>query len=324
MTAIHRIEVPIPYPVKWINCYYIEDSTPTLIDTGINLPGSFETIASGIRSHGGDIRDIRRIIATHGHMDHIGLAGRIAEVSSAEVFVHPWETVRAYRPGGPLEEKRSDFQRFFLEAGVPYDTIPQLIDLIVERNKAFCSPLTRETPLNVSSRFVFDDFVLKAFHTPGHSPGSICLFSEPRGDLFTGDTLVPEVISNPSVECGGNGRGSGFVSIAAHHASLDFIEALPVKRVLPGHGASFRDHVRRVRKIRIYHERRTERVVKLLRNHKDYVNQYTVAHELFPELEGWDIFFGVSAARGHLNLLHSQGRVRRRQDGNQFVYQLDA
>jgi glyoxylase-like metal-dependent hydrolase (beta-lactamase superfamily II) len=257
-------------------------------------------------------------------MDHIGLAGRIAEVSSAEVFVHPLETVRAYRPGGPLGKKRADFRRFFVEAGVPEYKIPQLVDLIVERNKAFCSPLARETPLDASTCFTFDDFTLKAIHTPGHSPGSVCLFNEIHGDLFTGDTLVPEVISNPTVESGANGRDSGFVSIAAHHASLDLIEALPVKRVLPGHGASFRDHVRRVRKIRTHHERRSERVVKILRNHKDYVNQYTVAHELFPELGGWDIFFGVSAARGHLNLLHSQGRIRMRRDGNQFVYQLEA
>lgn len=324
MTTVHRIEVPIPYPVKWTNCYYIADTVPTLIDTGINTPGSFDAIVSGIRKHKADIRDIRRIIVTHGHMDHIGLAGRIAEVSAAEVFVHPWETVRAYSAGGPLEEKAEDFRRFFVEAGVPDDAIAALIELILARNKAFCSSLLHESHLSASSCFTFDDFRLRAIHTPGHSPGSVSLFDEIHGNLFSGDTLLPEVISSPTIESGSKYRDQGFVSIASHYASLDLIEALPVKRVLPGHGASFRDHEKRVRKIRNHHDKRNQHIVRILERCNDYVNQFVVAQELCSSLNGWDIYYGVSSARGHLNLLYERGRVDRQADGKQYVYRLQS
>jgi len=320
VTTIHRIEVPIPYPVNWTNCYYIEDSVPTLIDTGVNLPEAFDAIASGIRKHHGRVRDIRRIIVTHGHIDHVGLAGRIADASAAEVFVHQWETVRAYSPGGPLEEKAEDFRRFFVEAGVPDDTIPQLIEYVITRNKTLCSPLSLESPLNAVSSFTFDDFNLRVIHTAGHSPGSVCLFDETHGDLFSGDTLFPEVISDPTIESGAEGRLPGFVSITSHHASLDLIESLPVNRVLPGHGAPFRDHEKRVRKIRNHQHRRSRQIFKIMQDRGQDMNQFMVARELYSELNGWDIFYGVSTARGHLNLLHEQGSVARWKHGGQYLY----
>ena len=78
MTTVTRIEVPIPFPAQWVNSYYIHDSVPTLIDTGINTDEGLEAIRSVIEAAGGSLDQVRRIIGTHGHMDHIGLAGRIA------------------------------------------------------------------------------------------------------------------------------------------------------------------------------------------------------------------------------------------------------
>ena len=114
MTKIKKIQIPIPFPVKWVNCYYIPGSVPTLIDTGVNANECLETIKSAIEAEGGKLSDVRRIIATHGHGDHVGLAGKIQKISGAEVFVNSLDTVQwADRGSEYFRQKREDFTNIF-------------------------------------------------------------------------------------------------------------------------------------------------------------------------------------------------------------------
>jgi glyoxylase-like metal-dependent hydrolase (beta-lactamase superfamily II) len=324
MTNIIRIQVPIPYPVKWVNCYYIPGSVPTLIDTGINSEESLKALNSAIEAQGGKLSNLRRIIATHGHMDHIGLAGKIAEISGAEVFVHQWDTVQwAVGPGQAYIEKRQDFRAFFVEAGVPAEFIDSLIDLVVTRYKRMCSPLAAETKLEDGAVFEFDDFNLQVIHAPGHSPGSVCLFNPTDPALFTGDTLLPELISNPTVERGGTIEHKALVS---HRESLERINGLEVKTVFPGHGTPFKDLAARVQRIQDAHSKRSRQMLRILqqsgsplKKHAG-ITQFTAATKLLGEISGLDIFFGVSAAKSHLDALVEQGLASRRKKGPEYVY----
>jgi glyoxylase-like metal-dependent hydrolase (beta-lactamase superfamily II) len=324
MTNIIRIQVPIPYPVKWVNCYYIPGSVPTLIDTGINSDESMKALNSGIEAQGGKLSNLRRIIATHGHMDHIGLAGRIVEISGAEVFVHQWDTVQwAVGPGQAYIEKRQDFRAFFVEAGVPADAIDSLIDLVVTRYKRMCSPLAAETNLEDGAVFEFDDFSLQVIHTPGHSPGSVCLFNQADRSLYTGDTLLPELISNPTVERGGTVELKALVS---HRESLQRINSLGAKTVFPGHGTPLKDLEARVQRIQDSHSKRSKQMLRILQQsgspskRHPGITQFIAATKLLGEISGLDIFFGVSAAKGHLDALAEQGLASRRKEGPEYVY----
>jgi glyoxylase-like metal-dependent hydrolase (beta-lactamase superfamily II) len=324
MTNIIRIQVPIPYPVKWVNCYYIPGSVPTLIDTGTNLDDSLNVLSSGIEAQGGKLSNLRRVIATHGHMDHVGLAGRIAEISGAEVFIHQWDTVQwAVGPGQEYIEKRQDFRAFFVEAGVPDEMIDSLIDLVVTRYKRMCSPLAAETKLEDGAVFEFDDFDLQVIHTPGHSPGSVCLFNRMDRSLYTGDTLLPELISNPTVERGGTIEHKALVS---HRESLERISSLGVKTVYPGHGTPFKDLETRVQRIQESHDKRSRQVLRILqqsaspsRKHPG-ITQFIAATKLLGEISELEVFFGVSAAKSHLDALAAQGLASRRKEGHEYVY----
>lgn len=302
MTTIHRIEVPVPYAVKWVNCYYIEDSTPTLIDTGINLPECFDALAQGIRDAKGDIAGLARVITTHGHMDHSGLAGKIEEVSGAEVFVHASDRDKISNDDAYLNARMDAFGNFLSEAGVPESSVEEVVDQLWEMFKNLTGPVGALNALSGGEVFGFDDFELTVVPTPGHSPGSICLFDEKQGILFSGDCVLEEVIADPM---------SDIKSLIAHQASLEKIATLPVKKVLPGHGAAFTEHQRRIRRILGRHDRRSKQILKILERSGNGSSKtpFNIALELFSFSNVLDVLYCVSSVLAHLELLEARGEI---------------
>ncbi|MDF1593731.1 MAG: MBL fold metallo-hydrolase [Desulfobacterales bacterium] len=314
MTHIHRIEVPIPFPLKTVNCYYIPDSTPTLIDTGVNGPEGLDVIAAGIRSTGGRLSDLKRVILTHGHTDHVGLAGKIASHSRAAVFIHLWDRDKIPVQGENWLESRHDILHGFLtESGLPGEIGRQILELISGRFKRLIGPVESVSPFNGQAVFDFDDMQLGVVHTPGHSPGSICLFNRDNGTLLAGDSLLEKITPNPVVEISPPAEDPEYQSLARYEATLEMISGLAVRAVLPGHGPSFKDHAGVVRHIQRHHRVRRNRVLNLLKTEGGLTQNdggltpYRVALRLFPDIRGVDIFLALSEAMGHLDYLRVKG-----------------
>jgi glyoxylase-like metal-dependent hydrolase (beta-lactamase superfamily II) len=162
---------------------------------------------------------------------------------------------------------------------------------------------------------VFDDFTLQVVHTPGHSPGSVCLLNTADGTLFSGDTLLQEIFHSPASRASDSEECPRFNTLSAHRASLNRLKNLPVKRVMPGHGATFSDLDKRIQRILGHHGRRSQEILRIAKAHcagrgqQRGVTAFTVAGDLFPGLSGIDVFFGVSSVGGHLEFLEDQGLV---------------
>lgn len=141
----------------------------TLIDTG--MPGSENAIQSELESAGFSLADLRRIVLTHCHVDHAGSAAGLVKRSGAVVLAHRQEV--------PSIEGKTNFS---------YSTrwFAWLINL--EEKFAPQPPCKVDQPLE-------DGQILplggdwQVIHTPGHTPGSLCLYQVERKLLFCGDTL---------------------------------------------------------------------------------------------------------------------------------------
>jgi len=87
------ISVPTPFYIGPVNVYLIAEDPITIIDTGPKTKEAVTALRDGLRVNGFRVSDIRRIVLTHAHEDHCGLARSLRdEAKNAEVLVHEWET----------------------------------------------------------------------------------------------------------------------------------------------------------------------------------------------------------------------------------------
>src|SRR5207253_10546053 len=116
---IISISLPTPFYIGAVNDYLIKEDPITIIDTGPKTREAVDALCAGLRQNGLTTGDIRRIVLTHAHEDHCGLARSLRdEAKDAEVFVHGWET--GHRAGRlEYEEHRTLLAR----AGVPDEEI---------------------------------------------------------------------------------------------------------------------------------------------------------------------------------------------------------
>ena len=109
------ISLPTPFYIGPVNVYLIAEDPLTIIDTGPKTKETIEALRAGLRKAGFRVSDLRRIVLTHAHEDHCGLARSLRdEAKDAEVFVHNWETGHRH---SRLEYE--EHRMLLVRAGVP-------------------------------------------------------------------------------------------------------------------------------------------------------------------------------------------------------------
>ena len=173
-------------PMGLANAFLIEGDGLTLIDAG--FPGKEAAVFGAIRVLGRSPDELKHLIFTHGHPDHIGSAAAIVRETGARTYMHPLDIPMA-ESGGPFRPMRP-------APGLLRQVLCRLFYHPAERLEpvAIDQPLTPGDMLPIAGGF-------EVIHTPGHCAGQVALLWGPGRMLFAGDAcanLVASVIPSAS------------------------------------------------------------------------------------------------------------------------------
>jgi len=160
-------------PMGMVNAFLIEgDEGLTLIDAG--FPNKEAAVFEAIRGLGHSLHQLKHLIFTHGHPDHIGSAAAIVRKTGARTYMHPLDI--------PIAESGGPFRPIRPAPGLLGQVLCRLFFHPDERLDpvAIDQPLTPEEILPIAGGF-------DVIHTPGHCAGQVALLWHPRKMLFAGD-----------------------------------------------------------------------------------------------------------------------------------------
>ena len=305
-TTVCPIPVPTPFPVGPITCYLVRGDRPVLVDAGPNTPEAWEALTAGLARWDTPLTALSTIVITHGHPDHLGQAARLAAASGAQV----WGPVgdRAFIEDYPAELLRwVAFMRGFMpRTGFPRDALDRLCRMIEGRGDV-AEPLPLNRILRDGDRVAAGGLDLIVVHTPGHTPGLICLHAAAHGLLLSSDHILPTITPNPILQPFEDFWEDRFRGLVAFLASLDRVGRLHVSLSLPSHGDPVRDLPERIRAMRAHARDRAQKIHALLDG--GALPLYRVAMKLFPDLPEEQHLLAVFDAIGHADLLLEDGRA---------------
>ncbi|MBI5671135.1 MAG: MBL fold metallo-hydrolase [Chloroflexi bacterium] len=301
---IYRIPVEA-FPQFIAFCYVVLGmGVPTLVDTGSGFGSSNDHLLAGIAALADDfgeplrLTDIRRILVSHGHIDHFGGVAFMVEQTGAAVGIHEIDrrVLTAYEERVIIATK--DLRVYLERAGVSEKLRDSLMEMYGFAKKHVRSvtvdfALDEDTPLD-GMRFI---------HAPGHCPGQVCIVI---GDvLLSADHVLARTTPHQAPE-----SITHYTGLGHYLESLRKVQALDgIRLALAGHEEPIHDLYGRISDIRASHQRKLERICDTLQTAGEPLTISQISKSMYPDRHGYEVLLALEEVGAHVEYLYQHGSL---------------
>ncbi|MCL5405840.1 MAG: MBL fold metallo-hydrolase [Deltaproteobacteria bacterium] len=304
-TNIYCVKIPLPLsPLKNMNSYILKtDYRNLIIDTGLNHQECLDAMQHAIAALSIDM-DRTDLFITHFHIDHFGLVPRIIS-KNTRIYFNRIET--------ELQDNWEGFtvdMQYLTKHGFPEDMVSTVLNKHPAKDY-FPVRWPKEAVLTQNGdRITVGPFQLECIHTPGHSPGHMCLYEKKHKILFCGDHLLADI--SPIITCWSENENR----LGAYLNSLYKTKTIDVNIAYPGHHNVIHNHKDVIEKILTHHANRLSEACNIIVDNPQ--TAFTVASNMHWNFnEGkWDSFpdiqklFATSEALAHLRHLELENKIQ--------------
>ena len=235
LPGVWRLRLPLPWPgVPHCNAWAIAAGDGVvLVDTGMDLEDSWSHLELALHQCGLWVDDVRLVVGTHAHADHIGQAAAVKARTGAPIWLH--------RDRGHLEVQLADPEALIARrmevgraSGVPEAPLRERAEQRRARGLGVALPLGVDHDLAEGDTVATDLGDWRVLETPGHAPSHVVLYQPEHRLLLSGDLVLGRVSLYFD-------HGHTPDPVGEFLTSLDRVGALDVRLTLAGHARPFTD-----------------------------------------------------------------------------------
>jgi len=316
-TAIYVIDAPSNAALRTINCFLVDHAEGLyLVDSGFDHDACWETFLQVMRQLNYSIADLRGVILTHHHPDHVGFVHRIQKLNNGvKVYAHPLAVPYIAHDKPFLHNRIMFFDRLYREM----DGMPEAAMQIDKFKSSFKDSEAYRIEGDIE-RIQEGDTILdfKVLDVPGHAPDHILLYDPERKWAIVGDLVIAHMSTNAIIEPDAN--GCLIPTVTQQLASLKRLLSLDVDLLFTGHGdvipspqAVIESKIERI-------GQKLERIANYIR--EGYHTAGSMARLYDKATVEKQFFLVMSEVIGMLDHLERTGRVVRRMTGGIYHYAL--